>query len=357
MIKITGDMRVCYGLVGMTRGHAARALALGQELIDRGHDVLFFTEGQAEELLLARFGKDRVVHTTSLRYHFSKGKISLPKTFLKNLKFLFRRKKYTRPLVKKLKEWDPDISIADYEPFMWQASKQLKIPHVALNSQEFFNSSKMPKKLPYSLRIKAFFAGRIVRWLSPTADLRIVAKHLVGKKPKSNVINVGGVLRKEFDEIQWNPKGKYFLVYLPDECRFALDDINKLAKRMKLRGEVYGLENKYLLEFDDLGYNVTSETGFMEAMSGAEFIISTPGNQLPAEATFLGIPMLLVSWPNHFEGEINARIFLEAMPENYALFGEQVNIPKNSKSIRKKGVRNGREIAIDAIEDLYSKIK
>ena len=79
MIKITGDMRVCYGLVGMTRGHAARALALGQELIDRGHDVLFFTEGQAEELLLARFGKIELfiqqasdIISPKERYHFQK---------------------------------------------------------------------------------------------------------------------------------------------------------------------------------------------------------------------------------------------------------------------------------------------
>ena len=35
-------MRICYGLVGMTRGHAARAIAIGQELIDK------FEEAQAE---------------------------------------------------------------------------------------------------------------------------------------------------------------------------------------------------------------------------------------------------------------------------------------------------------------------
>ena len=54
-------MRVSYGLVGTTRGHAVRALAIGQELIERGHEVLFFTDGDAEELLKARFGEDRVV--------------------------------------------------------------------------------------------------------------------------------------------------------------------------------------------------------------------------------------------------------------------------------------------------------
>ena len=61
-------MRVSYGLVGTTRGHAVRALAIGQELIERGHEVLFFTDGDAEELLKARFGEDRVCATETPKY-------------------------------------------------------------------------------------------------------------------------------------------------------------------------------------------------------------------------------------------------------------------------------------------------
>ena len=73
-------MRVCYGLVGMTRGHAARALAIGQELLDRGHEVLFCTEGDAEELLSARFGKERVLKTSTPKYYLKNGRLSIWRT-------------------------------------------------------------------------------------------------------------------------------------------------------------------------------------------------------------------------------------------------------------------------------------
>ena len=92
-------MRVSYGLVGTTRGHAVRALAIGQELIERGHEVLFFTDGDAEELLKARFGEERVCATETPKYYFTKGKISIRKTLSKNLKFLIRRKKLAQPII------------------------------------------------------------------------------------------------------------------------------------------------------------------------------------------------------------------------------------------------------------------
>ena len=111
-------MRVSYGLVGTTRGHAVRALAIGQELIERGHEVLFFTDGDAEELLKARFGEERVCATETPKYYFTKGKISIRKTLSKNLKFLLRRKKLAQPIIERLRSWKPDVTIADYDPFM-----------------------------------------------------------------------------------------------------------------------------------------------------------------------------------------------------------------------------------------------
>ena len=89
-------MRVCYGLVGMTRGHAARALAIGQELIDRGHEVLFCTEGDAEELLSARFGKDRVLKTSTPKYHLKNGRLSIWRTVFGNRKYLYGRRKLAK---------------------------------------------------------------------------------------------------------------------------------------------------------------------------------------------------------------------------------------------------------------------
>ena len=48
--------------------------------IDRGHEVLFCTEGDAEELLAARFGKACVHRTTTPKYYLKRGRLSIWRT-------------------------------------------------------------------------------------------------------------------------------------------------------------------------------------------------------------------------------------------------------------------------------------
>jgi len=97
--------------------------------------VLFCTDGDAEELLVARFGEASVLRTEMPRYYVKNGKLSLWRTVMGNRKFLFSRRKLAQPVIAHMKEWQPDLTISDYEPLMWQASKALGIPHVAVNSQ------------------------------------------------------------------------------------------------------------------------------------------------------------------------------------------------------------------------------
>ena len=71
-----------------------------------------------------------------------------------------------------------------------------KIPHVALNSQEFLNSSPLPKGIKLSDRIQAKFGGKLLRRLSPTADLRVVGKIMFEKHPWSKAEFVGAIIRQ-----------------------------------------------------------------------------------------------------------------------------------------------------------------
>ena len=60
-------MKIAYGLSGVGRGHTMRASALGSQLIANGHDVNFFSCGDATEPLTTRFGPNRInflTHTT-----------------------------------------------------------------------------------------------------------------------------------------------------------------------------------------------------------------------------------------------------------------------------------------------------
>ncbi len=347
-------MRVSYGLVGTTRGHAVRALAIGQELIERGHEVLFFTDGDAEELLKARFGEERVCATETPKYYFTKGKISIRKTLSKNLKFLIRRKKLAQPIIERLKSWKPDVTIADYDPFMWQVSKVLKIPHVALNSQEFLNSSPLPKGIKLSDRIQAKFGGKLLRRLSPTADLRVVGKIMFEKHPWSKAEFVGAIIRQEFDKYTWTPQGTHCLVYssiIPDK---TLAEINKLAKRENRRAMVFGIAQEKVEQHDWLDYQPTSETGFIEAMCNADFVISGAGNQLLAETLHLGIPVLITPIPNQFEQTITAKMQVIAKPDQFVMFHADAEIPTPDKDVD-KSLTAGRSRAVDLIEQLVNR--
>jgi uncharacterized protein (TIGR00661 family) len=345
-------MRVCYGLVGMTRGHAARALAIGQELIDRGHEVLFCTEGDAEELLSARFGEQSVFKITTPKYHLKHGRLSIWRTVLGNRKFLFGRRELAKPLIAHLKQWQPDLTISDYEPLMWQASKEIGIPHITVNSQEFFRSSPMPKGLSLAYRIIVYVNGMIVRRFSPTADLRIVGKILVEKRPKSKALFVGAILRKEFDSLNWQPQGEHFVVYSCPMLEQSLAGINQLAQREQKHGKVFGVPPSMVKGFDWLDHQPTSESGFITAVCHADFAVATPGNQFMAETLQLGIPVLMTPTPKQFEQVINAKIQMQARPLQYAMFHPEAKIPKLSQANHCKTDASGRSKAVDLIESL-----
>lgn len=348
-------MRVCYGLVGMTRGHAARALAIGQELIDRGHEVLFCTEGDAEELLSARFGEERVFKITTPKYYLKHGRLSIWRTVFGNRKFLYGRRNLAKPLIAHLKQWQPDITISDYEPLMWQASKELDIPHITVNSQEFFRSSPMPKGLSLAYRIIVYVNGMIVRRFSPTADLRIVGKILVQKRAKSKAQFVGAILRREFDSLTWQPLGEHFVVYSCPMLEQSLAGINQLAQREQKRGKVFGVPPSMVGDFDWLDHQPTSESGFITTVCHADFAVATPGNQFMAETLRLGIPVLMTPTPKQFEQEINAKIQMQARPLQYAMFHADAKIPESSQVYHDTTDACGRSKAIDLIEALLKK--
>ena len=345
-------MRICYGLVGMTRGHAARAIAIGQELIDRGHEVLFCTDGDAEELLRARFGEERILRTTTPRYYLKNGRLSLWRTVVGNRRFLFARRKLAQPILGHVKQWQPDLTISDYEPLMWQVSKEFGIPHVAVNSQEFFLSSPLPKGTGLIHRIQVKGGGWIVRRFSPTADLRIVGKILVEKRPKSEATFVGAILRKELDRLTWEPKGGHFVVYSCPMLKPSLAGINQLANREQKRGKVFGVPPSMVEEYDWLDHQPTSESGFLAAVCQADFAVATPGNQFMAETLQLGIPVLMTPTPKQFEQEINARMQMMARPDQYAMFHPDATIPVPSQDGDRASDASGRIKTVELIEAL-----
>ena len=348
-------MKIAYSLVGMTRGHASRALAVGAELIDRGHDVRFYTNLDAYELLTARFGYDCVFEIEMPKYIFKNGKIALLSTLIRNSGLVLKRNKYTQPILDTFsEEWRPDATISDFEPLGWWVSKKLNIPHITLDSQRFMISSEMPQRLPLVDNIQRFFTWILLYSFSPYADLRIVSKPFAIPTELATDQYVGAITRMRMDKLVWQPQGQFFLVYIKESLVPRLDEMQKVAEESGLTGRVFGIPAHHLEQFPNLEHGKTCEHGFLETLSTCDFVITTPGSQTLAETWTLGIPAYLLPEPNQFEQQINMHLAVQAAPSQYAKFhNEHIlrDAPIAGRDL-KACTSSGRKLAADLIESL-----
>jgi len=348
-------MNISYTLVGMTRGHASRALAVGAELIKRGHSVRFYTNLDAYELLTKRFGFDSVYDIEMPKYIFKEGKICMFSTLVRNSELVLDREKYTKPITDTFDEnWMPDLTISDFEPLAWWISKKYNIPHVTLDSQRFMITSEMPQRLPFVDNIQRLIAWALLYIFSPKADLRIVSKQFAIPTDTAPEWYVGAITRGKVDELEWSPAGTHFLVYIKDSLIPRLLEIQKIAEESGLIGRIYGVSSESLEKFSKLQYGQTCEQGFLETLSTSEFVITTPGSQTLAETWSLGIPAYLLPERNQFEQQINMYLAIQAEPEQYAKFKNEHILRKTPLKGRQKKANTsaGRMLAVDLIESL-----
>ena len=349
-------MKISYTLVGMTRGHASRALAVGSELINRGHDVRFYTNLDAYELLTKRFGFDCVYNIEMPKYIFKEGKICLFSTLLSNTKLVLDRDKYTKPITDTFDEsWTPDLTVSDFEPLAWWISKKYDIPHVTLDSQRFMISSEMPQRLPLVDNIQRLIAWVLLYCFSPKAELRIVSKQFAIPTSTATEWYVGAITRSKVDNLKWEPAGRYFLVYIKDSLAPRLAEIQKIAAEAGLTGRVYGIAPSFLDSYPNLEHGQTCEHGFLETLSTSEFVITTPGSQTLAETWSLGVPAYLLPERNQFEQQINMHLAVQAEPKQYAKFENENTLRETPLKGRKTKTCTsaGRILAADLIESLY----
>ncbi len=348
-------MKIAYTLVGMTRGHASRALAVGSELIQRGHDVRFYTNLDAYELLTARFGFERVIEIEMPKYIFKDGKICLFSTLVKNCSLVLNREKYVQPMLDTFDDdWQPDLTVSDFEPLAWWVSQKLNIPHVTIDSQRFMITSEMPQRLPFVDNIQRVVAWALLYIFSPRADLRIVSKQFAIPYSTATEHYVGAITRMKVDQLEWSPIGKHFLVYIKASLIPRLEEMNQIAREAGIVGRVFGIPPEPLDDYAHLEHGQTCEHGFLETLSTAEFVITTPGSQTLAETWSLGIPAYLLPEPNQFEQQINMHLDIKATPHQYAKFNAQHDLRQAPLTGRKtkSNTSAGRLRAADLIESL-----
>lgn len=298
---------IFYGLAGEGRGHATRARAVVEALRVR-HRVTLFTSDCALDMLGPLYeGTDvRVVPIPGLHFTYnSSGQVDLLGTVAGAARFRLKVDGYARAMLPELERGRPDLVIADFEPILPRACRQVGVPFISFDHQHYLVISDL-SALPFGLRQQAALSAPFVRALYDWQQGTIVSSFYKPplKAAYRDAIQVGVLLRPEV--VRQRPvHGRHVLVYMRRVARPSVMEALAACGREVF---IYGLGQRPAE--GRLRFWPIDERRFLEHMAGCDAVISTAGNQLVGEALYLRKPMLVLPEERNFEQSVNA-YFLE----------------------------------------------
>jgi len=355
-------MKIAYGLSGVGRGHTMRASAIGSKLIANGHDVLFFSCGDATEPLTTRFGPNRINFLPTPHFTLINGKLNAWKTSKDFVKFMVKERKTILTLSDQLKEENYDVVISDFEPLLSRAALNANIPCLAFNSQNFVTICKIPMKYRY-LSIPIAFINAII---VPSPDYTIVSKPVRLDMKSNKGMIVGPIIREHILDKSWKGTHNHILMYRSLASDWPTEEIVEWANSKGLTVYFYGkltpAEEK-LATNNAFIHRPISETQFVEDMINAKLVIGTSGTQLIGELAYLGVPAILIPETGQTEQELNALLANDSYPNMATITAKKITPEKLEELIQTldglsiRHTEDGSKEAYQKIEEWLNQLK
>lgn len=355
-------MRIAYALAGEGRGHTTRALTLADGLIAQGHEVMFFTCGDAIELLRERFGEEAVHHLETPRFVIVRNRVSYLRTGLESLRFFLGHRQRRKAAIEQLRTWGPDALITDFEPTFAGVARRLNVPLISFNSQRFAIDAKLKHLLNRRQRLKLLPIKIMCRVFAPRPDLSLVSKgfNLEANKPSAHLL--GPMLRPEFTMDSWRPAGTHAIAYLRHS---VLHHLPALAAHAESHGLMLKLYGHYP---DEVPANVEvrpiSNDGFIEDLVTADYIVQTAGTQLLGEVGCLGLPSLCFPEPGQVEQEINGALATNTFPHVEVVHPRSTSIAQLDEVLQRlktpgprPTIQNGCQQAVEMICSFLNQLR
>ena len=299
-------LRIAYGVMGEGRGHTVRALALGQRLIDAGHEVRFFTMGQSEDLLKRHFGDDAVQLTETPRFVTFRSRLLVSLTALRGAWYWLRNPIRVRRCINEMRGWRPDVVISDFEPTMPRVARRLGVPCISFDSQHFTRACDLRQHLPMNLRMRLAVLPLLTWIFDVKPSLVVISKPFSLPTRREGMHMVGPMLRPSLERAEHDPSGTHVLCYSRARLDRALTTAFEHARCIGLEVRLYGHHPAEVPE--NVRCMPISDEGFVRDMLSADAVICTSGSQLIGELAVLGIPSVLLPEPGQVEQEVNARL-------------------------------------------------
>jgi uncharacterized protein (TIGR00661 family) len=294
--------KLFFSLSGEGRGHATRVRAVVEQLRDQ-NEILIYAPGEAFNFLKPIYqGTDiRVQRVAGLRFHYCESRrLNFPKTARQALGYLKRLPSLVSMLKRAVCEHQPDLIISDFEPALPRAARQLGVPYISIDHQNFLTTYDL-RSLPLFLRLHAAYMGLIVRAYCRHQVHRVVSSfYFPPLKPGlKNVTQVGVMLRREIIDAEPENQG-HLVAYWR---RFAGQNVLQALESCGREVRIYGLGRQS--SRGNLRFLPIDEQRFIEDLASCDALVSTAGNQLVGEALHLGKPVFGMPEARNYEQYIN----------------------------------------------------
>jgi uncharacterized protein (TIGR00661 family) len=305
---------IVYSICGEGRGHATRARAVVEGLRAH-HRVTLFASGCAHDML-ERYCRETGValhRIPGLHFEYTRsGRVALFRTVGAAAGFKLAVGRYVRAVRPALEQIAPDLVVADFEPILPRAARQLGVPFVSFDHQHYLVVSDLAA-LPLGLRQRAALAAPFVRALYDWQTATIVSSFYAPplKKAYADTTLVGTLIRPEIAGLR-SDRGQHLVAYMR---RQASPDVLEALRACGREVRLYGLGARPAE--GNLRFAAIDERRFVDDLASCDAVVSTAGNQLVGEALYLGKPMLVLPEARNFEQAVNAH-FLEQSGAGWA---------------------------------------
>ena len=178
--------RIGFSLAGEGWGHAARVVALSEELRDR-YDIVYFCPPPAESFIRTRI-PDAVIETVpALNFVKNGHSIDYLRTLGTTLRRLATVKRDIAKLAVRMRHFGLDALISDYEPYASWAAARVNIPILNLN-----HPGVILKFLTWAP--DALAAQIVTLFMMPPAQKTLICSFYRG--------DVGPIIRRELREAE-----------------------------------------------------------------------------------------------------------------------------------------------------------
>ena len=299
-----------YGVAGEGRGHAARALALIEQLHER-HRVVVYSYGQALSLLKSACGSlDVEVRTLpSLEFSYtSQRTLSYTRTFFRNVGYLRDLSDIFSRIQHEMERLPPDLIISDFEPVLPRVGRRLGVPFLSVDHQHFLLACDL-RELPPRLRPHAQWMSVFIKAFCPPGPSETVISSFFPYRVRPRYAfakQIGVMMRRRILEARPEDRG-HLVAYVR---RAETIDLIPQLHALRFPTRVYGLGAQP--SFGNVEFFEIHPYRFLEDLTTATGLVTTAGNQLVGEALYLGKPVFAVPEPKNREQDINAH-FVQAM--------------------------------------------